>query len=117
MLRRQSITDASLRQDISRDLYSRQLLAPVSMGSAMSRDMVLPYASLLLEGRTGHIAIVPSKMLLSSGQPKARKSAVQGQSESVHVALGGRRGRKKQKDIEHDDGHRVTNNSNKRITD
>src|SRR3546814_18371523 len=41
MLRRQSITDASLRQDISRDLYSRQLLAPVSMGSAMSRDMVL----------------------------------------------------------------------------
>src|SRR3546814_14569613 len=39
------------------------------MGSAMSRDMVLPYASLLLEGRKGHIAIVPSKLLMSSDQP------------------------------------------------
>src|SRR3546814_18164723 len=75
MLRLQSITDASLRQDISRDLYSRQLLAPFSMGSAMSRDMVLPYASLLLEGRKGHIAIVPSKLLMSSDQPNPTELA------------------------------------------
>src|SRR3546814_20265056 len=69
MLRRQSITDASLRQDISRDLYSRQLLAPVSMGSAMPRDLVLPYASLLLAGRQAQLATVPSTLLMTSDPP------------------------------------------------
>lgn len=75
LLRRQGITDAALRQDIGRDLFNRQLLTPVSAGSHMSRDMVLPYTSLLMEARQGRIAVVPSKLFLGNDAPNPQELA------------------------------------------
>ncbi|MBB4642270.1 peptidyl-prolyl cis-trans isomerase [Rhizorhapis suberifaciens] len=75
LLRRQNITDAALRQDITRDVFSRQVLAPVAMGSRISRDMTMPYASLLLESREGRIAVIPSKLFISEEQPNPQELA------------------------------------------
>ena len=75
MLRRQGITDAALRQDIARDLYSRQILAPVARGSQISSDMTKPYASLLLEAREGRIAVIPAELFLNNDQPDPKELA------------------------------------------
>lgn len=75
LLRRQGITDAALRQDISRDVFNRQLLTPVGLGARMSHDMILPYASLLLEGRAGRIAVVPAKLFVSNDPPNPQELA------------------------------------------
>lgn len=75
LLQRQRITDAALRQDIGRDLFNRQILTPVSSGSHMSRDMVLPYASLLMEARQGRIAVVPSRLFLGADAPNPQELA------------------------------------------
>jgi peptidyl-prolyl cis-trans isomerase D len=75
MLQQQRITDAALRQDIARDIYSRQILAPVTMGSRISVDMTKPYASLLLEAREGRISVIPAKLFLSNDQPAAQELA------------------------------------------
>jgi peptidyl-prolyl cis-trans isomerase D len=69
MLQQQRITDAALRQDIARDIYSRQILAPVTMGSRISVDMTKPYASLLLEAREGRISVIPAKLFMNNDQP------------------------------------------------
>lgn len=73
LLRRQNITDAALRQDMSRDVFTRHVLAPVAMGSRISRDMTLPYASLLLEARQGRIAVIPSKLFMSNEEPNPQE--------------------------------------------
>lgn len=75
LLRRQNITDGALRQDIARDVFTRQLLGPVAMGSRISHDMTMPYASLLLEARQGRIAVIPSKLFLGDKQPDPQELA------------------------------------------
>ena len=60
LLQRERITEQALRDDISREILERQMLAPAGLGVKLSDSLVLPYASLLLESRQGTIAAVPA---------------------------------------------------------
>ena len=60
LLLRERITEQALRDDISREILERQMLAPLGLGVKLTDSMVLPYASLLLEARQGTIAVVPA---------------------------------------------------------
>lgn len=69
ILAQQRVSEAQLRQDIASDAIRRQLLIPVSAGSGMSPGMALPYASLLLETRSGLIGMVPASALAGGPAP------------------------------------------------
>ena len=60
LLQRERITEQALRDDISREILERQMLAPAGLGAKLSDSLVLPYASLLLEARQGTIAAIPA---------------------------------------------------------
>jgi peptidyl-prolyl cis-trans isomerase D len=60
LLLRERITEQALRDDISREILERQMLAPIALGVKLPDSVVLPYASLLLEARQGTIAAVPA---------------------------------------------------------
>ncbi|RVT41184.1 SurA N-terminal domain-containing protein [Sphingobium algorifonticola] len=60
LLAREGIQEPALRADIARDLIGKQLIGPAGLGVQLGRDMVLPYASLLLEARSGRIAAIPA---------------------------------------------------------
>ncbi|WP_033924950.1 peptidylprolyl isomerase [Sphingomonas sp. 35-24ZXX] len=59
-LAQQGLTEARVRIDIQRGLLSDQLTIPATFGAKLSQQMALPYAGLILEGREGQIAFVPS---------------------------------------------------------
>lgn len=59
-LAQQGLTEARVRLDIERGLLSDQLTIPATFGAKLSKQMALPYAGLILEGRQGQIAFVPS---------------------------------------------------------
>lgn len=59
----QNITEAQLRQDISRSLMQRQLLGPIARGGTVPEGIAREYANLLLERRRGTIAVVPAELL------------------------------------------------------
>ncbi|WP_196490702.1 peptidylprolyl isomerase, partial [Erythrobacter donghaensis] len=59
-LAQQGLTEARVREDIRRSLLGDQLLLPATFGAKLSRQMALPYAGLILEGREGQIAFAPS---------------------------------------------------------
>ncbi len=68
-LAQQGLTEARVRGDIERGLLSDQLMVPASFGAKMSEQMALPYAGLILEGREGEIAFVPSAAFAPKAEP------------------------------------------------
>lgn len=72
-LAQQGLTEARVRTDIARGLMSDQLVIPATFGAKMSTQMALPFAGLVLEGREGEIAFVPS----AAFAPKAGPSDAQ----------------------------------------
>ncbi|MET0360694.1 MAG: SurA N-terminal domain-containing protein, partial [Sphingobium sp.] len=69
LLGQERISEAALREDITRQIVERQLLGPVGTGTRTPRGMVLPYASMLLEKRAGSVAILPSLAFLPTAKP------------------------------------------------
>jgi peptidyl-prolyl cis-trans isomerase D len=69
LLARERLTEAALRDDISREILSRQLVGPATLGTKLSNSMVLPYASLLLEARAGTIAAIPAMAFADQKDP------------------------------------------------
>ena len=69
LLQRERISEQSLRDDISREILQRQLLAPVGLGVKLPDSVALPYASLLLEERQGTIAAIPAAAFLDAKEP------------------------------------------------
>ncbi|MFA5989194.1 MAG: SurA N-terminal domain-containing protein [Sphingomonas sp.] len=69
LLTTQRITDARIRSDITRDTFSRQLTAPTLGASQVAQQMALPYASLLLEKRTGQIGFIPTRAMGAGSPP------------------------------------------------
>jgi len=65
----QRITEQMLRDDISREILERQMLAPLGLGVKLPDSMVLPYASLLLEARQGTVAAIPAQAFLEEKEP------------------------------------------------
>lgn len=70
-LRRQSITDAILRRDLSDGLLAQQVLLPALSAPQMPGKMARQYAALLLERREGDIGLIPSAIFVSDEEPAA----------------------------------------------
>ena len=68
-LAQQGLTEARIRADIGRGLMSDQLIVPATFGAKMSTQLALPYAGLVLEGREGDIAFVPSASFAPKSPP------------------------------------------------
>lgn len=60
LLSRERLTEAALRDDITREILGKQLVGPATLGARLPDSLVLPYASLLLEARQGTIAAIPA---------------------------------------------------------
>ena len=58
-----------LRAELAGDAIRRQLLIPVAGAARVPVGIVVPYASLLLEARTGTIGVVPSEALPAGPPP------------------------------------------------
>jgi peptidyl-prolyl cis-trans isomerase D len=58
-LNRERISEKQLRTDLARDLYLNQLLVPATGASLAPPSLALPYASMLLEQRSGRAQFVP----------------------------------------------------------
>jgi peptidyl-prolyl cis-trans isomerase D len=59
-LAQQRMTDAELRMIIRNGMLQQLLIAPVAVNARAPVGMATPYASVLLEGREGEIAFVPT---------------------------------------------------------
>lgn len=69
LLSQRRLTDARIRQDIARDTLTRFLTAPTIGASQVSGQLALPYASLLLEMRTGQIGFIPTRSVGAGAPP------------------------------------------------
>lgn len=69
LLTQRGVSEAVLRQDISDGLIARQVLVPASFGARLPRDMVVRYASLLTERRSGAIGFLPAGAFAPKVQP------------------------------------------------
>ncbi|MFL0356534.1 SurA N-terminal domain-containing protein [Erythrobacter sp. GH1-10] len=68
-LRRQGLTDATLRRDLAAGLLSQQLLLPALAVPQMPEKAAKHYASLILERRRGEIAFIPSFAFAPESEP------------------------------------------------
>ena len=69
MLSQRRLTDAQVRTDIARDTIGQQLIVPMLGASQVPQQLVLPYASLLLEQRKGQIAFFPTRVYADGAAP------------------------------------------------
>lgn len=60
MLQQQGVPEKALRDDIVGQIIQQQLLASAGAGTRTPAGMVLPYAAMLLEQRTGEMIAIPS---------------------------------------------------------
>jgi peptidyl-prolyl cis-trans isomerase D len=59
-LARQNVSEKQLRSDLARDLYLSQVLVPSTGAAMVPTTLSLPYASMLLEQRSGRAQFVPA---------------------------------------------------------
>ncbi|MGN6377230.1 MAG: SurA N-terminal domain-containing protein [Sphingomonas sp.] len=69
LLATQRVTDAQLRGQIVQQLYAQMLTSPTSGATQVPEKLAQPYASLLLEARSGQIGFVPTKVMPTGGKP------------------------------------------------
>ncbi|TVV70640.1 peptidylprolyl isomerase [Sphingomonas solaris] len=69
VIAQQRLTEPMLREELAGDAIRRQLLIPVAGAARVPAGIVVPYASLLLEARTGLIGIVPSEAMPAGPPP------------------------------------------------
>lgn len=63
------LSEAQVREDIARDKLVNNLVIPAQGGARASNKMASLYASLLLESRTGEIAVIPGSAVAAGGAP------------------------------------------------
>jgi peptidyl-prolyl cis-trans isomerase D len=68
-LRGLDLTEAMIRDDFTQNLYAQQILPVAGAGAPAPESLVLPYASLLLEKRSGDVALIPAQAFLPSAAP------------------------------------------------
>lgn len=68
-LAQRGLTDAAVRKSITQSLIVRQVLAPVSVGTAMPASATARYAAMLKEKRDGDIAFLPSLAFAAKDKP------------------------------------------------
>jgi peptidyl-prolyl cis-trans isomerase D len=69
LLADQKLTDAQVRTDIARDIIAQQLMLPTQGATQVPMKVALPYASLLLEKRTGQVGFVPARAADTGAAP------------------------------------------------
>ena len=69
LLQQRRLTDAQVRQDIARDALGQQLIIPTIGATQVPLQLALPYASLLLEKRSGQIGFVPTSAATGGPAP------------------------------------------------
>ena len=69
VLAQRKLTDAQIRSDIVRDTFAQQLTIPSTGATQVSSQLALPYASLLLEKRTGTIGFIPAAVVPAGAAP------------------------------------------------
>lgn len=69
LLAERRLTDARIRQDFARENMGRYLTAPTIGASQVPSQLALPYASLLLEKRTGQIGFIPTRAVGAGAPP------------------------------------------------
>ncbi len=69
LLSERRLTDARIRQDFARETMGRFLTAPTIGASQVPGQLALPYASLLLEQRTGQIGFIPTRAVGAGAPP------------------------------------------------
>lgn len=68
------VTETQFRNDLMRAIYTRHLLVPVSASSGMPGTLTLPYASLMLEKRSGSVVAIPASIIGSTLPTEAEVS-------------------------------------------
>jgi peptidyl-prolyl cis-trans isomerase D len=63
------VSEQMVRDDIRQNLFAEQMFPTAAAGSQAPKSLVLPYASLLLEKRSGDLAILPSAAFLPQSPP------------------------------------------------
>jgi len=63
------LTEKMVRDDITQNLFAQQVLPVAASGPMAPDSLVLPYASLLLEKRSGQVAIIPSEAYFPTQPP------------------------------------------------
>ena len=69
LLADQKLTDAQVRTDIARDIVAQQLMLPTQGATQVPMKVALPYASLLLEKRTGQVGFIPARAVDTGPAP------------------------------------------------
>ena len=83
ILSEQRLSERDLRDGLRNDLVRKQLITPVIAAAQVPRGMAEPYAALLLEARTGAVAIVPAAAMPA---PPAPTPAVLAAFYAAHTA-------------------------------
>ena len=63
------VSEKAIRDDLTQNLFAQQILPAAASGPAAPDGMTLPYASLMLEQRTGQIASIPATAFLPTRAP------------------------------------------------
>jgi peptidyl-prolyl cis-trans isomerase D len=63
------VSEKMIRDDIAQNLFAQQILPTAASGPAAPDSLVLPYASLMLEKRSGQVASLPSTAFFSANPP------------------------------------------------
>ncbi|WP_298672702.1 peptidylprolyl isomerase [uncultured Sphingomonas sp.] len=69
ILQQRRLTDAQIQGEIAQQTMARFLMGPTVGATQMPESVALPYASLLLERRTGEVAIVPAAAMIGGPAP------------------------------------------------
>ncbi len=70
LLQQRKLTDPQIRAEIARGILTNQLTAPTVGASQVPDQLALPYASLLLEKRSGQLGFVPYRAMGAGDVPK-----------------------------------------------
>lgn len=63
------VSEQMIRDDITQNLFAQQVLPAAASGPMAPDSMILPYASLLLEKRSGQVASLPSSAFFPAAPP------------------------------------------------
>ena len=69
VLAQRKLSEAVVREDLARDKMTNALIIPAAGAARASVGVVAPYAALLLEGRNGQIAFVPTAVAGAGAPP------------------------------------------------
>ena len=69
VLQQRKLTEAIVRADFGREALTKMLAIPAAGAARVPTGLIMPYASLLLESRTGEIAVVSSEAFMPKTAP------------------------------------------------